>query len=92
MPGCPPSIPGDQVAITAANAAGVRAYFFNGQAVPDIGTLGEPSAFATALSDAGQITGGPPVRERFRHAFLLREAGQVACISTTSPGRPGERA
>ncbi|QYF92986.1 hypothetical protein KY495_20110 [Massilia sp. PAMC28688] len=64
----------DQVVMSLENAAGYRSYFFNGQTVRDIGTLGGPYAFASSLNDAGQVTGSASYAgAEFSRAFLWSE-------------------
>lgn len=84
--GVPAINAGDQVAMSVENATGVRAYFFNGQTVRDIGTLGGPSAHVAALNNAAQVTGWAAVDIDTVHAFRWSQAGGMRDLS---PGAAG---
>jgi probable HAF family extracellular repeat protein len=76
----------DQVAMTVENAAGVRSYFFNGQTVRDIGTLGGPFANATALNDAGQVSGSAAGEADKVHAFRWSQSGGMRDLGAPGAG------
>lgn len=71
-----------QVAYSLQNGARARAFFFDGDAVADIGTLGGASAFARGLNDAGQIAGYADNASQNHHAFRWSRAQGMRDLGT----------
>lgn len=76
-----------QVAFTELIGDVVRARFYDGRAVRDIGTLGGPSSVAVALNDRGQIAGLSSISpdSQLNHAFFWSEASGM--IDLNGPGQ-----
>lgn len=71
-----------QVAFSLNTPAGSRAWFYDGAALHDIGTLGGTGAFAAALNDAGQVAGYAGNASGFDHAFVWSAAAGMVDLGT----------
>jgi probable HAF family extracellular repeat protein len=78
----------DQVAFTHDN---IRAMFYDGTSVQDIGTLGGSQAYAFDLNNAGQVVGSSalPGDPPFSHAYLWSRATGMIDLGTLSGNRSG---
>jgi len=71
-----------QVAWTAPVAGGAHAMLWDAGTVVDLGTLGGPYSFATALNDRGEVVGSGRTAEGVDHAFywsngVMRDLGTL---------------
>jgi probable HAF family extracellular repeat protein len=66
----------------------IRAKFYDGKHVRDIGTLGGPSATASALNDLGQVTGSSTVNAdgSVTHAYRWSQATGMVDLSRKGQG------
>lgn len=72
----------NKVAFSLNGPDGARASFFDGATVQDIGTLGGAEAYATALNEAGQVTGYSLSPSGSYHAFRWSQAACMVDLGT----------
>lgn len=80
-----------QVAFTEYNNGNSRAKFYDGRTVRDLGTLGGPSASASALNDLGQVTGTADVAPDRRISHAYRWSAATGMVDLTSSMRASSR-
>jgi probable HAF family extracellular repeat protein len=75
-----------QVAFTTQTNV-VRAHFYDGRTVRDLGTLGGPDAFVTGLNEQGQVSGGAAVDPAGQtyHAYRWSRATGMVDLTPRSP-------
>lgn len=72
----------DQVAFGLDTAEGQRGFFYDGTTVHDIGNLGGPITWVSAVNDAGQVTGRSYVNDEIHHAFVWSVEGGMVDLGT----------
>jgi probable HAF family extracellular repeat protein len=84
LPTTPAINASDQVAFTLANESGTaRAWFYDGTAAADIGTLGGAGSFAPALNDAGQVAGFSNLGgDQVNHAYVWSKRSGMVDLGT----------
>jgi probable HAF family extracellular repeat protein len=71
-----------QVSFSMQADGGAVGYFYDGNTVRDIGTLGGGQTLAADLNDAGQVTGGSLTSAGVEHAFVWRTGTGMLDIGT----------
>ena len=67
----------NQVIFSQHTAQGSRGYFYDGNAVQDLGTLGGASTIAAGLNDGGQVVGRSDTAEGATRAFVWSAAAGI---------------
>ena len=75
-----------QVSFSMQGDSGAVGYFYDGDAVRDIGTLGGGQTLAADLNDRGQVTGSSLTAAGAQHAFVWRAGSGMLDIGTPSGG------
>lgn len=77
-----------QVAFTESSGGELRAKFYDGRRVRDMGNLGGPGATVTALNDHGQATGYSLLSstDSVQHAFIWHTSTGMADLSPAGSG------
>lgn len=78
----------NQVAFSLNGPDGIRAWFFDGATVRDLGTLGGAEAYAAALNAAGQVAGFSGNASGNTHAFRWSQGAGMVDLGTL-PGAAG---
>lgn len=76
---------GDACSCTVCGFRKGRAVLFEGGQVTDLGTLGGPSALASAVNDAGQVVGAADTAELAEHGFVW-ERGRMTDVGVLPGG------
>ena len=76
-----------QVAFSDTVDGTIRAKFFDGNTVRDIGTLGGPSAQASAINDLGQVAGEASVDAAGTIVHAFRWSRATGMVDLSSPGQ-----
>jgi probable HAF family extracellular repeat protein len=84
----------DQIAVSFENDEGLsRAFFYDGQSVTDIGTLGGTHAYVSGLNEKGEVAGHAYIVGNARfHAFIwstrvgMRDLGSVGGTGASTAG------